>query len=79
VVPWRFRTRTRNPRWEKSLLEQLQLEQRLMEEENKRKKAFLTRPLSKQTQAEAVKLSASRRSCRFWTTRCPATSTSCAG
>ncbi|XP_028823726.1 RAB6-interacting golgin isoform X2 [Denticeps clupeoides] len=44
---------------EKSRLEQLQLEQRLMEEENKRKKAFLTKTIaekSKQTQAEAVKL-----------------------
>uniref|UniRef100_A0AAY4CI13 RAB6-interacting golgin n=1 Tax=Denticeps clupeoides TaxID=299321 RepID=A0AAY4CI13_9TELE len=52
-------TDMRRPGREKSRLEQLQLEQRLMEEENKRKKAFLTKTIaekSKQTQAEAVKL-----------------------
>ncbi|XP_041417534.1 RAB6-interacting golgin-like isoform X1 [Xenopus laevis] len=44
---------------EKSRLDQLQLEQRLMEEKNKRKKALLAKAIaerSKKTQAEVVKL-----------------------
>lgn len=44
---------------EKSRLEQFQWEQRIMEEKNKKRKAFLTKTIaekSKQTQAEAVKL-----------------------
>ncbi|XP_064188165.1 RAB6-interacting golgin isoform X1 [Anguilla rostrata] len=44
---------------DKTRLEQLQQEQRIMEEKNKRKKALLTKTIaekSKQTQAEAVKL-----------------------
>ncbi|KAM4722849.1 RAB6-interacting golgin [Rhinophrynus dorsalis] len=44
---------------EKTRLDQLQLEQRLMEEKNKRKKALLAKAIaerSKKTQAEAVKL-----------------------
>ncbi|KAM3875834.1 RAB6-interacting golgin [Diretmus argenteus] len=44
---------------EKTRLEQLQQEQKVMEERNKRKKALLTKTIaekSKQTQAEAVKL-----------------------
>uniref|UniRef100_G3NN32 RAB6-interacting golgin n=1 Tax=Gasterosteus aculeatus TaxID=69293 RepID=G3NN32_GASAC len=44
---------------EKTRLEQLQQEQKTMEERNKRKKALLTKTIaekSKQTQAEAVKL-----------------------
>ncbi|XP_030063395.1 RAB6-interacting golgin-like [Microcaecilia unicolor] len=44
---------------EKSRLDQLQLEQRLMEEKNKRKKALLSKAIaerSKRTQAETVKL-----------------------
>ncbi|KAE8611306.1 hypothetical protein XENTR_v10012402 [Xenopus tropicalis] len=44
---------------EKSRLDQLQMEQRLMEEKNKRKKALLAKAIaerSKKTQAEAVKL-----------------------
>ncbi|KAM9324490.1 RAB6-interacting golgin-like [Gastrophryne carolinensis] len=44
---------------EKSRLDQLQLEQRLMEEKNKRKKALLAKAIaerSKKTEAEAVKL-----------------------
>ncbi|XP_048108612.1 RAB6-interacting golgin isoform X3 [Alosa alosa] len=44
---------------ERTRLEKLQLEQRIMEEKNKQKKALLTKTIaekSKQTQAEAVKL-----------------------
>lgn len=45
--------------WEKPRLDHLQLEQRLMEEKNKRKKALLAKAIaerSKKTQAETVKL-----------------------
>uniref|UniRef100_A0A672Q3A2 RAB6-interacting golgin n=1 Tax=Sinocyclocheilus grahami TaxID=75366 RepID=A0A672Q3A2_SINGR len=44
---------------EKNHLQQLQWEQRIMEEKNKKRKALLTKTIaekSKQTQAEAVKL-----------------------
>ncbi|XP_078543039.1 RAB6-interacting golgin isoform X2 [Lissotriton helveticus] len=45
--------------WDKTRLDHLQLEQRLMEEKNKRKKALLAKAIaerSKKTQAETVKL-----------------------